>query len=80
MIKMAVARRVTALWLLVLLSAAEAELSIGVDGGYTDVLVRVEDGAGVDTCRMVLKQLSERLSCGATQLARKCSILQRDRK
>ena len=62
MIKMAVARKVTTLWLLVVLSAAEAELSIGVDGGYTDVLVRVEDGVGVDTCRMVLKQLSELLT------------------
>ena len=55
MIRM-MARRVTTLWLLLtLLSKAKAELSIGVDGGYTDVLVRVEDGVGEETCRQVLK-------------------------
>ena len=68
MIKMAVARKVTALWLLVVLSATEAELSIGVDGGYTDVLVRVEDGVGAETCRQVLKQLSELLTNASAAL------------
>ena len=34
---------VTTLWLLLLLCKAKAEMGIGVDGGYTDVLVRVEE-------------------------------------
>ena len=68
MIRM-MARRVTTLWLLLtLLSKAKAELSIGVDGGYTDVLVRVEDGVGEETCRQVLKQLSELLTDASSAL------------
>jgi hypothetical protein len=54
--------------LLLLGTGSRAELSIGVDGGYTNVLVRVEEGVGAGRCREVLAQLSELLAEGSEQL------------
>ena len=32
-------------------------LTVGVDGGYTDVMVRLEDGVGVEDCSQFLSHL-----------------------
>ena len=61
--------RVTVL-LAVLVGATVGELSIGVDGGYTEVLVRVEDGVGVEGCRQILQQLSDLLAEASAGLNR----------
>ena len=42
------------LCVLVLVCSVGGDPDIGVDGGYTSVLVRVEDGVGLSGCRQVL--------------------------